>query len=323
MKILVAGGCGYIGSVLVPKLLERNYQVDVIDNMWFGNSLTKYEGKSNLNVIKQDIMDVEIPPYSYEAVIFLAGLSNDPMAESFPNLNFIYNAAHPAILAYKSKIANIPRFIYASSCSVYGYAVERLFDESMATTVQFPYGVSKLQGEAGVMQLQDKDFSVICLRKGTVNGYSPRMRFDLVINAMFKSALTKEVINVHNPSLWRPLVSVDDSAIAYIRALESSPEVNGIFNIIENNYTVGGMADAVKRILDEQYNMNISLNIEHRPDLRNYKVSSEKASRLLGFTAIDNIDKMVYNLIENKDKFKNYEQDEYYNIRQFKKIMGE
>jgi nucleoside-diphosphate-sugar epimerase len=111
--------------------------------------------------------------HSYDQVIFLAGLSNDPMAEFSPSKNFIFNAAAPAYLAYTAKNAKVKRYIYASSCSVYGYTEDELFDETRPVSSNYPYGISKLQGEQAAMQLADKDFSVIALRKGTISGYSP------------------------------------------------------------------------------------------------------------------------------------------------------
>ena len=129
----------------------------------------------------------DLSPASLGILIFLAGVSNDPMAEFSPSENFIQNAACPAYLSYESKRAGVRRFIYASSCSVYGYTVDELYDEKSPTTCSYPYGISKLQGENGVMHLSDDKFSVIALRQGTVCGHSDRMRFDLVVNTMFKS----------------------------------------------------------------------------------------------------------------------------------------
>jgi len=137
MKILVAGGCGYIGSALVTKLANRGYEVDVVDLLWFGNHLP-----GEIKVIGKDIFDMsEDELKGYEQVIFLAGLSNDPMAEYSPGRNFIYNAAAPAYLCYIAKRAGVRRFIYAGSCSVYGYTVDELYDENSPTICNYPYGI--------------------------------------------------------------------------------------------------------------------------------------------------------------------------------------
>src|SRR2546426_10801035 len=185
MRVLVAGGAGYVGSVLIPRLLDRGYRVDVVDLFWFGNHLPEQTGVLKKDIFHLTVEDLEL----YDQVIFLAGLSNDPMAEYSPSKNFVFNAAAPAYLAYSAKKASVKRYIYASSCSVYGYTENELYDETRPLSSSYPYGISKLQGEHAVMQLIDKDFSVIALRKGTVSGYSPRMRFDLIVNTMFKCAM--------------------------------------------------------------------------------------------------------------------------------------
>src|SRR5215467_12833771 len=208
MKILVAGGAGYIGSAVIPRLLAHGYQVDVVDLFWFGNNLPRQVGIINKDIFHLSIEDLE----SYDQVIFLAGLSNDPMAEFSPSKNFIFNAAAPAYLAYTAKNAGVKRYIYASSCSVYGYTENELYDETRAVSSSYPYGISKLQGEQAAMQLADSGFSVISLRKGTISGYSPRMRLDLIINTMFKCAMRDRTITVNNPSIWRPILSIEDAS---------------------------------------------------------------------------------------------------------------
>ena len=184
MKLLIAGGAGYIGSVLIPKLLDRGYTVDVVDLFWFGNHLPSQTGILNKDIFHLTVQDLE----AYDQVIFLAGLSNDPMAEFSPSKNFVYNAAAPAYLGYIAKNAGVKRYVYACSCSVYGYTENELYDEGRPVSSSYPYGISKLQGEQAALQMCDEKFSVISLRKGTVSGYSPRMRLDLIINTMFRTA---------------------------------------------------------------------------------------------------------------------------------------
>src|ERR1039458_1538056 len=231
MKILIAGGAGYVGSVLVPKLLDRGYEIDVLDLFWFGNHLPAETG-----IIHKDIFDITGPDLEqYQQVVFLAGSSNDPMAEYSPSENFIFNAAAPAYLAYVAKKAKVKRYIYACSCSVYGYTVNELFDETRPVSSFYPYGISKLQGEQAAMNLVDENFSVISLRKGTISGYSPRMRLDLIVNTMFKTAMRDRTITVNNPSIWRPILSIEDAATAYIRAVETNQKISGIFNVASGN----------------------------------------------------------------------------------------
>ena len=159
-----------MGSTLIPKLLDRGYKVDVVDLFWFGNHLPRQVG-----VVNKDIFDLTVEDlHSYDQVIFLAGLSNDPMAEFSPSKNFIFNAAAPAYLAYTAKNAKVKRYIYASSCSVYGYTEDELFDETRPVSSNYPYGISKLQGEQAAMQFADKNFSVIALRKRAATSETSR-----------------------------------------------------------------------------------------------------------------------------------------------------
>jgi|HubBroStandDraft_6_1064221.scaffolds.fasta_scaffold72299_2 nucleoside-diphosphate-sugar epimerase len=316
MKILVAGGAGYLGSVLIPKLLERGYKVDVVDLFWFGNQLPRQAGVLNKDIFHLTVEDLE----PYDEVVFLAGLSNDPMAEYSPSQNFIFNAAAPAYLGYIAKMAGVKRYVYASSCSVYGYTENKLYDETSPASSSYPYGISKLQGEQAVIQLIDKDFSVISLRKGTISGYSPRMRLDLIINTMFKAAMKERTITVNNPSIWRPILSIDDAATAYIRAIEANQEISGIFNIASGNYTVGEVGDLVKSAIEERSSVRVNLTIKHVQDFRNYKVSTEKAANVLSFHPQGDVKSIVYSLLDNMGKFQDWDNPKYSNILTFRNI---
>jgi nucleoside-diphosphate-sugar epimerase len=316
MKILIAGGAGYVGSVLIPRLLDRGYKVDVVDLFWFGNNLPPEVGILRKDIFHLSVADLE----SYDQVIFLAGLSNDPMAEFSPSKNFIFNAAAPAYLAYTAKKAKIKRYIYASSCSVYGYTEDELFDETRPVSSNYPYGISKLQGEQAAMQLADENFSVIALRKGTISGYSPRMRFDLIINTMFKNAVREHSITVNNPSIWRPILAIEDAATAYTRAIEANYKLSGIFNIASGNYTVGEVADLVRSAVEERLAIKVNLHIKHIQDFRNYKVSTEKASNVLSFHSTGDVKSIVGSLVDNMDRFKDWDNPIYSNIQSLKKL---
>lgn len=318
MKILIAGGAGYIGSSLVPKLIDRGYEIDVVDLLWFGNQLPP-----TVKIIQKDVFDLkENHLQGYQQVIFLAGLSNDPMAEFSPSLNFIHNAASPAYLAYISKRANVKRFIYAGSCSVYGYTVNELYDETGPTSSKYPYGISKLQGEKAVMQMSDEGFSSICFRQGTVSGYSPRMRLDLIVNTMFKTAIERGEIVINNPSIWRPILSIEDACSAYIRAIEASDEISGIFNIASGNYTVGETADIVKTVVEKRLGQKIKLAMKHIQDYRNYKVSIDKAMNILSFKPMHDVTSILADLIAHKDKFLDFANPKYLNIRVFEQLKS-
>jgi nucleoside-diphosphate-sugar epimerase len=316
MRLLVAGGAGYLGSVLIPRLLDRGYNVDVVELFWFGNHLPREVGVLNRDIFHLTVQDLK----PYDQVIFLAGLSNDPMAEYSPSKNFILNAAAPAYLGYIAKMAKVKRYLYASSCSVYGYTENELYDETRQVGSSYPYGISKLQGEQAALQLTSEDFSVICLRKGTISGYSPRMRLDLIVNTMFKTALRDGVITVNNASIWRPILSIEDAATAYIRAVEANARISGVFNLASGNYTVGEVADVVRARIEERLDRRISLCIKHTQDFRNYKVSVDKAANVLSFHPTGSVQSIVDDLIANRSKFEDWDNPLYSNIHTFKDL---
>ena len=319
---MVVGGGGFIGSLLVRRLLERGYNVTVVDNFWFG----KYLPKSGLlNVLELDALELK-PKHvdKVNSIIFIAGVSNDPMAEFSPQVNFVENSAVPSYLAYilkqQSSYHKQKRFIYASSCSVYGYTKNKLMDETAKVEPQFPYGISKLLGEKGVMDQESDYFRPIALRKGTVGGWSPRMRFDLVVNTMTKFALTTGKISVHNPTLWRPIVDIRDVVEAYVRALESNLDVTGIYNVSEGNYTVGRIADIIKNTIEKETGKEIKLEIQDQPDMRNYKVSNNKAKLELDFEAKYKPQDTVRSILNNISDDTDFNDKRYSNIEMFKEL---
>lgn len=316
MKILIAGGAGYIGSTVVPRLLDRGYDVTVVDLCWFGQHLPP-----ETPVWKRDVMTLaEADLRGFDIVIFMAGLSNDPMAEYSPSRNFVANGAAPAFLAYIAKRAGVRRFIHAGSCSVYGYSTTELCDETSNPECAFPYGISKLQGENASLHLVDDGFSVISLRQGTVSGYSPRMRLDLVVNSMFKAAMTTGKVVVNNPSIWRPILSIHDAATAYIRSIEAHPSISGVFNVASGNYTVGEIGDIVKHEVERIFSKPIKIELMNMQEYRSYKVSVEKARTILSFKGQEDVEGIVRNLAENHERFQNYTDPIFYNIQTFKAL---
>ena len=316
MKILVAGGAGYIGSVLAPLLQEHSYEVTVADLLWFGNHLSP-----EIPLIKRELFELtEHELEGFEQVVFLAGLSNDPMAEYSPALNFIQNGALPSYLAFIAKRAGVRRFVYASSCSVYGYTLNELYDEQAPVTCAYPYGISKLQGERGVLQLEGDGFSTIALRQGTVCGYSPRVRFDLIVNTMYKAAVTEGCITVNNPSIWRPILDVRDTASAFLRAIQADYSVSGTFNVALDNFTVGQVADLVKDRVEEMTGNKVLVRINHQSDFRNYKVTCDKARMCLGFFPKRSVNDMVDSLHAHREAYGDFSDERFYNIRRFKAL---
>jgi len=170
-NILVAGGAGYVGTRLCNELCN-NYNITVVDYFWFGDHL-----HDKITKIKKDIVDLKVEDIKgFDTIIFVGGLSNDPMANFRPDVNFIGNSAIPTYLAYIAKQAGIRKFICASSCSVYGFTDNKTLSEDDLVKPAYAYGISKLQCESGVMVLEDDNFKPVLFRKGTIGGYSQRMR---------------------------------------------------------------------------------------------------------------------------------------------------
>jgi nucleoside-diphosphate-sugar epimerase len=146
------------------------------------------------------------------------------------------------------------------------------------------------------------------------------MRFDLVVNTMFKFAVTEGVITVNNPAIWRPILAIKDAATAYTRAIEANEDISGIFNIASGNYTVGEIGDLVKSGVKKYLDLDIRLNIKHIQDYRNYKVNTDKAKKVLSFHPQNDVESIVQDLAANREKFKDFGNPNYYNIQVFKKI---
>src|SRR2546427_5808884 len=232
VKVLITGGAGYVGSVLTRVLIDRGHRVAVVDCGFFG--LDHVDPRAE--IIEGSILSFALQWLNgVYAVVHLAGLSNDPMAAFSPSLNYMLNAGGAAIVAQATKDAGIRRFVFSSTCSVYGRDESGPLNEEHATNPPFPYAISKLMAERLLDCLTDDRFRPIILRKGTVVGWSPRMRFDLVVNAMVKTALVQRKIVVHNPTLWRPLIDVEDACEAYVCALDAPLAVTGVFTISNPN----------------------------------------------------------------------------------------
>ena len=302
MKYLITGGAGFIGTRLCNTLIE-DYDITVLDYFWFGDKLD-----SRINKLVGGIVDLKVEDLKgYDAVLFLAGLSNDPMAEFKPNLNFTENSAVPTYLAYLTKEAGIKKFIGASTCSVYGYTKNKKLFEDSKVTPTFPYGIAKLQFEKGVSILQDKNFKPILFRKGTVGGWSGRMRYDVVVNTMLMTAITKRKITINSPELWRPLIDIRDVIEAYRLALESDEDISGIFNLSGVNLTIGTLGELIhKKLTDKGFD---KVNID--------KIQDELQFEPRYFPS-DSLEEILNNIdIESYD----FSKDKYYNIKIFKEVM--
>jgi len=315
-KILVAGGAGYIGTRLC-NTLSKKYNITVVDNFWFGDFLEK-----NITKIKKDIKSLTVGDLKgFKAVLFLGGLSNDPMALYRPDLNFIENSATPTYLAFIAKQAGVKRFICASSCSVYGYTKNSTLNENSKVKPSYAYGISKLQCEKGISILEDDNFKPILFRKGTVGGWSDKMRFDLVVNTMLMTAITKNKLTVNSPKLWRPLIDIRDVIQGYQLAIECDEDISGVFNLSANNITIGDLGVLIYEKLKLE-GLDMELELLDKKDIRNYKVSNSKIKDVLEFqprySPVDSIREILNNIDINKF---NFIQDKFYNINTFKKIL--
>jgi len=324
MNVLVVGGAGYVGCVLVRELLGRGYGVRVLDRLFFGDDGLR-DVADRIELIEGDMR--ALPPSLFDgidAVVNLGGLSNDPTAEYNPTANHEMNTVAAAQLAEACVEQGVPRYVLASSASIYdrGALDERhdaLLDEDSAVHPTATYSVSKREAELRLLQLTSDAFTPVILRKGTIFGFSPRMRYDLVVNTFVKDALAHGAIALHcGGELWRPLVSVRDAARAYALALEAPKELvaGEIFNVVRRNYRISELALRVREVLRAH-----GVACDLRPDyaerkVRTYRVAGTKMQRLLGFEPADDVDGAVAEMIERvrAGVAADFDNPRYYNI---------
>ncbi len=327
-KILVVGGAGYVGCVLIEELLKRGYAVKVFDRLIYGDQGLR-EMRDRVEVVVGDMRAME--PAVFEgvaAVVNLGGISNDPTAEFNPDANYEMNTIATEATAKQAKAAGVERYVFASSCSIYDQGVEDpeadlILDETSEVHPRAAYSSSKYEAELRLLPLADKHFCPVVLRKGTIYGWSPRMRFDLVVNTFLKDALTRGRITIHyGGEMWRPLVDVRDAARAYIACIEADDDkVRGqIFNVIYRNQRISELALRVKEALAEN-----GVNVDITPDygytgVRNYRVSARKIAQVLDFRPVVTIEESVANALEKLRGFSppQLEDPRYYNIRWLK-----
>ncbi len=283
MKVLVTGHKGYIGTVLVPMLLAKGYQVFGIDTDLF-EQCTFGDGLPEIPDIRKDVRDVEASDLEgCEAVLHLAGLSNDPLGNLNPDLTYAINHQASVKLAKLCKEVGITRYIFSSSCSNYGAGgTDWLTEESPFNPVT-PYGMSKVRVEQEVSQLADDNFSPTFLRNATAYGVSPRLRFDLVLNNLVAWAFTTGRIYIKSDGTpWRPIVHIEDISRAFIAVLEAPRELvhNQSFNVgrNEDNYQIRQLAEIVGEVVP---NCQIEYAKDGGPDKRCYRVDCSKITEVL------------------------------------------
>lgn len=284
--ILVTGGAGYIGCVMIPRLLQRGYRVRLLDRMYFGE-LGLAEFRDRVELVVGDVRDLPGGTLDgVDGVIHLAGLSNDPTAEFDPEANWQMNAVATERLGRLCVDRGIERFVLASSCSLYDGLEPGIHDESAAIEPRAAYAVSKRYAEERLLELVDEGLVPVLLRNGTVYGHSTRMRFDLVVNTFVKDALVSGRLLLHGGGwMWRPLVDVRDCADAMIAVYEAPKElVQGeIFNVLHSNYQIRELAMLVAGSV-QLTGRPIELAEVDAPRLtRDYECANAKLSRTLGF----------------------------------------
>jgi nucleoside-diphosphate-sugar epimerase len=287
MRVLVTGHDGYIGSVLAPHIRAAGHEVAGLDSCLFeGCSLG--EKDDGIPARRLDVRDVEVQHLrGFDAVVHLAAISNDPMGDLDPALTYEVNHSASVRLARVAKQANVKRFVFASSCSLYGSAsLDDFLTESADFHPVTPYGESKVLVERDVSELADDGFSPVFLRNATVYGYSPRLRLDLVVNDLVASAFaTSQILIKSDGTPWRPLVHVEDVSRAALAALEASRETihNEAFNVgaTTENYQVRNVADIVTEVVPGS---RVTYAAGGGPDKRCYRVDFSKAEEgLPGF----------------------------------------
>jgi nucleoside-diphosphate-sugar epimerase len=283
MRVLLTGNEGYIGTILVPWLWARNHEVIGLDSGLF-RECTLRSAIRPVPTIRKDVRDVELHDLDgIDAVIHLAGLSNDPLGNLNPKLTFEINHEASVRLAELAKRGGVRRFLYASTCSVYGAAGDDMLDENSPFNPVTPYAESKVRSEMGIRPLADRSFCPVYLRAATAYGVSPLLRFDLAVNNLVAwAATTGRVFLKSLGTSWRPLVHIEDIALAYSTLLHAPEEKvhNQAFNIghTDENYRISDVAEIVRQAVP---NTRIEFAADASPDLRNYRVSCDRIAREL------------------------------------------
>ena len=322
MKIFLIGGGGYVGSALVPKLINLGYEVTVYDLFIYGKEVL--EKNSNLTLIEGDIRDINLLSKSlknHDSIIHLACISNDPSFELNPKLGKSINLDCFRPLVEVAVKENIKRFIYASSSSVYGIKKEKNVTETLTLEPLTDYSKFKVECEKILSEFTSDEFETVIIRPATVCGYAKRQRLDVVVNILTNLAFNKRKIKVFGGDQLRPNIHIQDMANIYIEVLKAEKKlVNGeIFNAGYDNFTVSDIALTVKEVIGSD------IEIETLPtdDNRSYHVSSEKIKKTLNFTPKYTIKDAIRDLKKAFDEKKlpdSLENSKYFNIKKMQEI---
>ncbi|MCG3203765.1 MAG: UDP-glucose 4-epimerase [Elusimicrobia bacterium] len=319
-KVFLTGGAGYVGAVLVPKLLAKGYAVKVLDLYLYGDDvLGQVKDNPNLEQIKGDMRDTalleKVIP-GCDAVIHLACISNDPSFELNPSLGKTINFDAFTPLVKISKKSGVKRFVYASSSSVYGVKATQNVTEDLPLEPLTDYSKYKAMCEDILLKERAKGFTMLILRPATVCGYSPRLRLDLTVNILTNHAINNRKIIVFGGQQMRPNIHIDDVCDLYLQSLEWPDEkIDGkIFNAGYDNHKVLDIANMVKQVVGG----DLSIEVKPTDDNRSYHISSEKIRRELGFVPKKTIKDAIQDLVNafKAGKIPNSMTDKrYYNIK--------
>ena len=311
MKVLVTGGCGYKGHVLIPKLLNRGYQVISFDIQWFGNYL---EPHPNLSVIKGDIRNIDsVPLDRVDCIIHLSSIANDPCSDLDPLLTWEVSALATMQLADKAKRMGIKHFIYASSGSVYGVKEEPQVTEELELTPISEYNKTKMVGER-VLLSYENDMTVQIVRPATVCGLSSRMRLDVAVNLLTMQALSKQKITVFGGDQVRPNIHIDDITDLYLFFIDH-PEITGVFNAGFENISIMDIAKLVTKYIPVEI-VSTSSN-----DPRSYRINSDKLLST-GFRPKKKVENAVLEIIEKYKSGELKDEDRFYNLKWMQHIAS-
>ena len=284
MRVLVTGHRGYIGSVLVDRIKAAGHEVVGADTELYEDCTFGGNKDSGIATINRDIRELSsFDLEGIDAIAHLAGVCNDPLGDLLPETTFQINYAGTVRLAEIAKSSGVRRFVFSSSCSVYGAAGQEWIDEQSDPNPITPYGVSKWKAEVDLRQLGNARFSPVFLRSATAYGFSPRIRFDLVLNNLTAHAFTSGKVLLKSDGMsWRPIVHIEDIGRAFVAALEAPAEVvhNEVFNvgITTENYRIREIAEIVEATVTGS---RIELAADAGPDKRTYRVDCSKIARLL------------------------------------------
>lgn len=321
-KIFVTGGAGYVGAVLIPRLLDEGYEVTVLDLMIYGEEVLATHPK--LTLIKGDIRDKtlltnEIP--GHDCMIHLACISNDPSFELNPSLGRSINLEAFRPLVEVSRDCGVERFIYASSSSVYGIKSEQDVHEEMKVEPLTDYSQFKADCETILFRYQSPKFTTVTIRPATVCGYSPRQRLDVVVNILTNLAYHNRKITVFGGDQLRPNIHIEDMVDAYLALLSAPKELvaGKIYNAGFENQPVRELAEIVKGVIGK----DVILETQSTDDNRSYHISSRKIKRELGFEPRYTIEDAVIDLRNAFEANKlpdSMEDEKYFNIRRMQSI---